>query len=263
MGRRVSKSVYAWDAQAGDYAAAPAYTRKFLWAGWRLLAELDDDDRLLRSYVWRLTASGGVGGLLGVCRHAPSTGDVTATHYPAFDHNGNVRAWVDADTGETVASFEYTPFGRVLTAESAPGASSVTPGDPTAISPLLHATKYYDVETGLYYYGHRYYDPRRGRWLNRDPLGEQGGVNLYAFCMNDPINAFDPLGLEFTKEEILGAYRAIYGEHDPWLRAFHATGHWVHVGDVWGDFDIDRHGRKLEVEVEEDMVRFSQLCGCG
>ena len=43
--------------------------------------------------------------------------------------------------------------------------------------------------------GHRYYDPGAGRFLNRDPLGMEGGVNVYAYCTNNPVNRTDPLGL--------------------------------------------------------------------
>jgi RHS repeat-associated protein len=62
-------------------------------------------------------------------------------------------------------------------------------------------TKYYDRETQLYCFPKRYYDPRTGRWLSRDPLGEAGGFNLYAYCGNDPVNRHDPLGLE---SEVVG-----------------------------------------------------------
>ena len=48
--------------------------------------------------------------------------------------------------------------------------------------------------------GVRYYDPRLGRWLSRDPMGEAGGFNLYAYCGNDPVNRHDPLGLEGEEE---------------------------------------------------------------
>jgi len=63
-----------------------------------------------------------------------------------------------------------------------------------------YSTKYYDDETELYYYGRRFYDPVLGRWINRDPIEEDGGLNLYAFCKNDPINKYDYLGLleQFT-----------------------------------------------------------------
>lgn len=47
----------------------------------------------------------------------------------------------------------------------------------------------------LHYYGVRYYDANSGRWVSRDPIGEEGGVNLYGFVGNDGMNAFDFLGM--------------------------------------------------------------------
>ena len=49
---------------------------------------------------------------------------------------------------------------------------------------------------GLYYYGYRYYSPVLGRWLSRDPIGEDGGLNLYGFVGNEPVSLVDFLGLE-------------------------------------------------------------------
>jgi RHS repeat-associated protein len=51
---------------------------------------------------------------------------------------------------------------------------------------------------GLLYYGYRYYDASTGDWLNRDPLGERGGINLYGFVQNDSLNGFDKFGLLFS-----------------------------------------------------------------
>jgi uncharacterized protein RhaS with RHS repeats len=51
------------------------------------------------------------------------------------------------------------------------------------------------VDSGFNYYGYRFYDPGAGRWLNRDPIGERGGVNLYGMVGNDAINWIDSLGL--------------------------------------------------------------------
>jgi RHS repeat-associated protein len=55
--------------------------------------------------------------------------------------------------------------------------------------------KYCDDETDLVYYGYRYYNPTGGRWLSRDPIGEDGGMNLYCMTANNPINHFDQFGL--------------------------------------------------------------------
>jgi RHS repeat-associated protein len=62
------------------------------------------------------------------------------------------------------------------------------------VNPFLFSTKYYDWETGLYYYGYRYYDPGTGRWLSKDPIGEEGGKNLYGFVGNSPLGYVDDLG---------------------------------------------------------------------
>jgi RHS repeat-associated protein len=66
---------------------------------------------------------------------------------------------------------------------------------PTALPPYRFSTKYTDGETGLVYYGYRYYAPEMGRWLSRDPIAETGGVNLYGFVRNDAVNQWDKLGL--------------------------------------------------------------------
>lgn len=55
---------------------------------------------------------------------------------------------------------------------------------------------YLDSETQLLLLSHRYYDPSTGRLLTRDPSGYRGGINLYGYVSNNPVNRFDPLGLD-------------------------------------------------------------------
>ena len=78
---------------------------------------------------------------------------------------------------------EYDAFGNTLVSEGVVPCS------------FGFSTKMQDVETGLYYYGYRYYDPVNGRWPSRDPIAERGGVNLYGFVDNDPVSKRDYLGL--------------------------------------------------------------------
>jgi RHS repeat-associated protein len=63
------------------------------------------------------------------------------------------------------------------------------------INPIRFSTKCTDDESDFLYYGKRYYNPSTGRWLNRDPIGERGGKNLYGFVANDCLNRHDKLGL--------------------------------------------------------------------
>ena len=92
---------------------------------------------------------------------------------------------LDTDDGAIKASYEYSPVGSIIKAS----------GDMAGTLEYRFSTKYFDTETGLYYYGYRYYDPDTGRWLSRDPLEEEGGINLYQFIGNDPVNLVDPMGL--------------------------------------------------------------------
>ena len=57
------------------------------------------------------------------------------------------------------------------------------------------SSEYHDSETNLVYYNYRYYSPELGRWLNRDPIDEMGGANLYGMVFNDTVNLWDYLGL--------------------------------------------------------------------
>ena len=117
-------------------------------------------------------------------RGSPALGD-------AYDGNGNLSALLESAGESLDAKYEYAPFGRPLRA-SGPDAFA-------AKNPFRFSTKYLDHETGLYYYGQRYYRSATGRFLNRDPIGEAGGQNLYGFVGNDPINRTDFLGLYYVE----------------------------------------------------------------
>ena len=63
---------------------------------------------------------------------------------------------------------------------------------------LQIAIQYFAVgESGLYYYGYRFYHPTLMRWLNRDPIEEDGGLNLYGFCGNAPVLNYDKNGCAY------------------------------------------------------------------
>ncbi len=68
--------------------------------------------------------------------------------------------------------------------------------------------QFLDLDTGYYNYGYRYYSPQIGRWLSRDPINENGGLNLYAMSANDPLNQLDYLGFYFQPPELVGLLTA-------------------------------------------------------
>src|SRR5690606_17301068 len=78
------------------------------------------------------------------------------------------------------------------------------------------SSKMYIATHGLYYYGYRFYNPGLQRWMNRDPIGELGGVNLYAFGWNNPSYGVDPFGLTFSPALPPGMpYLPIYSPPEP------------------------------------------------
>jgi RHS repeat-associated protein len=190
QGRRIRKRVFNWDTVSNNYSAIPASDTKFIYDGWNLLAELNaTNNAIVRSYLWGLDLSGtlqGAGGVGGLAAVKPAG---VPAHFPAYDLNGNIIGLVDGSDGSTSAIYEYAPFGEVLRAT----------GPISRENPFRFSTKYQDDETGLNYYGYRYYSASLGRWLNEDPLAEAGGMNLFGFVANDSVNRIDPLGLEWYK----------------------------------------------------------------
>ncbi len=100
------------------------------------------------------------------------------------DPQGNIRSLVDISTQETAADYQFTGFGEMLKAQ----------GPYAANNPWSYHNKRMDSETGLIYFGHRYYDSELARWLSTDPEGFVDSMNLYQFLMNDPYCYVDPDG---------------------------------------------------------------------
>ena len=163
-----------------------AEMRQFVYDDWNLVHEYRYD-----AVTWAVTeleyfwgpdlsgtfqGAGGVGGLVAVS----VDGDY---YFPGYDNNGNVIGYWNED-GEIVAEYAYDAFGNTIYED----------GDLADFFPHRFSTKYYDAETDLYYYGYRYYSPSLGRWISRDPIGEEGGFGLYRFCDNAGTYAFDYLG---------------------------------------------------------------------
>jgi RHS repeat-associated protein len=87
------------------------------------------------------------------------------------------------DQGMIVWEADYKPFGGTY----------INPNS-EVINNFRFAGQYFDEETGLHYNWYRYYDPKTGRYLIPDPIGLVGGINLYAYVRNNPINRVDPFG---------------------------------------------------------------------
>jgi len=142
-------------------------------------------------------AAGGVRGLVLANYFTGANGG--GLHVPGMDPMGNVtsvtRLGMSYSAGESPGPYfrsefvyDYDAFGKETRS------STLVAGLNPDSFPFHFSTKFTDPESGFNYYGYRFYDPANGRWINRDPIEEEGGVNLYGFAINNGIDYWDILG---------------------------------------------------------------------
>lgn len=182
MGRRIQKTIYSWDTDHWDEDES----HLFAYDGWSLLLDIDGNKAPKQTTVWGMDLSGseqgagGVGGLL----FWSDTGTGTS-HFAASDANGNVVGLSDSASATASATYEYDAFGKVL----------VMKGDFCDLFGWRFSSKYQDEVNGMLYFGFRFFNPDFGRWINRDPLEETGGNNIFSFVANKSPNNYEVLGL--------------------------------------------------------------------
>jgi len=114
-------------------------------------------------------------------RRVKGNGNVGQLVKTVKDGQGNITGVENT----LAAHYEYDPYGNLIHSN----------GPYADANPFRFSTKWFDAETGLGYWGYRYYSPRVGRWMSRDPIGEEGGLNMHAFVNNAPPYLYDPVGL--------------------------------------------------------------------
>ena len=177
--KRISRE-YVWNAAANNNIGAWAGQSEVrrIYDGMNVIQERNDSDAVTAFYTRGIDMGGGIGGLL-----AKSTVEFGHTYYH-YDGRGNV-AQLTNESGLTVAQYSYDAFGNTITS------SGVEANHNT----YRFSTKEIHANSGLYDYGYRFYSPGLGKWINRDPVQESGGINLYGYVKNNPVNRIDPYGL--------------------------------------------------------------------
>jgi RHS repeat-associated protein len=148
----------------------------YIYDGWRVIQERDGNNTPTVSYTRgndlsaSMEGAGGIGGLL-----ARSSG------YSSGNWTSHADYYADGGTAAQSARYEYGPFGESLR----------TTGTVARKNSFRFSSKFEDNETGLLYYGYRYYNWGTGRWIGRDPIGERGGKNVYGFAGNCALQSVD------------------------------------------------------------------------
>ncbi len=184
LGRRRIAKDYSWSGSAWSLTNEVRY----VWDGMVVLQERDGANAVQVTYTRGLDLSGtrqGAGGIGGLLART----DASGTTFYHSDAGGNITAMTDGN-GNVVARYLYDPFGNLL-------AKSGTMAD---ANHYRFSSKEVHPTSGLYYYGFRFYEPNLQRWLNEDPIGEAGGINLFGFVRNDPLGGVDTLGLLCLKD---------------------------------------------------------------
>jgi RHS repeat-associated protein len=177
--------------------------RKFVWCGEQKCEFRDGNDAV----TMRLYPQG---------QH-----NVTTAYFFTRDRLGSIREMFTGG-GTIVARYEYDPYGRSTTV------LGTTPTDFNFTGLYRHSKS--NLDLAMY----RAYDPELGRWLNRDPIGESGGLNLYAYGSNGPVVSVDPLGLDSLRFTPTGASLAV---SNPQMRQTDTMGHVINGQLAWVDDD--------------------------
>jgi RHS repeat-associated protein len=123
------------------------------------------------------------------------------SYYYTHDHLGCIREMTDS-SGTIQARYDYDPYGRTTLVSG------------TNLSDFQYAGMYAHQTSGLNLTKYRAYDPNTARWLARDPIGEDSGINLYGYVGNNPIDRADKLGLYYAP--FAGLEGCPCGYHKQW-----------------------------------------------
>jgi len=172
LGRRNVRREYNWSSGISSWLLTNEV--RYVWVGMSLLQERNSNDAVKVTYTGKLART-----------------DANGTAYYFSDGNLNVSSLIDS-SGNFKALYRYDSFGNLLSMSG-----------PLADANLIRFSgKEYHPRSGLYYYGFRYYQPNLQRWLNEDPIGIAGGMNVYGFVGNSPIGLVDMYGLSWTASDL-------------------------------------------------------------
>jgi len=166
MGRRIQK-------------ISPSFTSIFVYDGANLIETVNASGTEMASYTQTQEIDETLAELRG-----------STTDYYQADGLGSITS-LSTSAAALAKTYTYDSFGNT------------TASTGTLRNYFQYIGREFDPETGIYEYRARYYDPTIGRFVSEDPIGLNGGINFYQYALNQPINNFDPLGLQCTTKVML------------------------------------------------------------
>jgi RHS repeat-associated protein len=254
LGRRRIARDYTWQSGAWTLTSEVRY----IYDEMLIIQERDSNNAAKVTYtrgldlLGSLQVAGGIGGLL-------ARTDANGSTFYHVDGNGSVTALIDSSQYIS-ARYLYDPFGR----------PTARWGRLAELNAMQLSSIPRHSHSGLSLYPFRAYDPNFQRWLNPDPIGEQGGMNLFAFVGNNPINKVDPLG---TTE--IDWHHIFVQQFEPYFdaadinihdqlngillpREFHRDLHSLGYNGRWEDFFLKSRDWSDPAAVRAEIEKFAQ-----
>jgi RHS repeat-associated protein len=190
IGRLRIRQEYSNNGQSPIGGGALTSETHYIYDGWRVIQERNALNTPQVTYTrgsdlsGNMEGAGGIGGLLTRSSgYSSGTGNWSTHNHYFADGNGNITC-LESSSQALSAKYRYDPFGNTISSSGAQATANV----------YRFSSKEILVNSGLYYYGYRLYDPTLQRWVNRDPLEEFAGINVYLFVFNAPSGAVDTDG---------------------------------------------------------------------
>jgi len=170
FGRRIKKTVSPSGGGVGEE------TTTYVYDNHHIILEYDNSNNVKTRYTHGPTIDE------PLAIEIKGTTTFTPYYYHA-DGLGSIIVLTDT-SGNIVQRYEYDSFGnQVITTNG------------NISQPYTFTSREYDTETEMYFYRARYYDSKVGRFVTKDPIGFDGGINQYVYVLNNPMNRTDPDGL--------------------------------------------------------------------
>lgn len=233
-GRLRKRIDYTW---LDPYGWFNGVETRYVYDGMRVIQERNSSNSPTVAYTrgsdlsGSLEGAGGIGGLLERSHaYQSGSGSFTNHNYYHADSGGNVTYMVNSSQS-MVASYRYDPFGNTISSS----------GSLASANAYRFSSKEIHVNSGMYYYGYRWYDPNLQRWLNRDPIGEEGDINLFRVVRNDAFKHVDPAGRDAITSG-MGPYADLLQQAYLYCRCLKMAWDKSHEAEDWADELVGTQG---------------------